>query len=256
MQFFKTLALAVATTALVAACGGSDTEDRLDVRDPVVRFLHAVPGGANLSFFRQDEVQGDATDVAYKSVSRYYDVSNNSATWSVRAAAAPTVPLASVDVNPEQGNRYTFVAVQGSGPGAVDLVAIDDPYDKGLTSDRGRVRVLHAAPATAAVDVYLMQPAQDLAVTAPSYSNVAYKATQPASGDDSTEVPGGSYRLVLTAAGTKTVLFDAPVVSIANNADWLLLAIPGPTGAADDVRVLVAQGNDDENGTTLELVSQ
>jgi len=255
MNFLKALAV-VAATAVVAACGGGDTEDRLDVRDPVVRFLHAVPGGANLSFFRQDAVQGDATDVPYKSVSRYYDVSNNSATWSARASSTSTVPLASVDVNPEQGNRYTFVALPGMTAGTVDLIAIDDPYDKGLTNDHARVRALHAAPAVAPVDVYLMQPAQDLATMTPTYSALAYKSALPSSGSDSTEIAGGSYRLVLTAAGTKTVVFDAPVVSIANNADWLLVAIPGPSGAADDVRVLVAQGNDDANGTTLELVSQ
>ena len=254
MKFVKALAL-VATTTLVAACGGGDTEDRLDLRDPVVRFLHAVPGGAPVSLFRQDAVQSDATDVPYKDVTRYYDVSNNSATWSVRASSTSTVPLSSVDLNPEQGNRYTFVALPAATTGMTDLIVIDDPYDKGLTTDRARVRTLHAAPATGAVDVYLIQPAQDFSAATPTYTGLGYKATLPASGDDSTEVPGGTFRLVLTAAGTKTIVFDAPV-SIANNADWLLVAIPGPSGAADDVRILVAQGNDDQNGTTLELVSQ
>jgi len=185
----------------------------------------------------------------------YYDVSNNSATWSVRASSTSTVALSSVDLNPEQGNRYTFVALPGTAAGTLELIAIDDPYDKGLTTDRARVRALHAAPAAPAVDVYLIQPAQDLAVATPTYTALGYKAAMPASGDDSTEVPGGTFRLVLTGAGTKTIVFDAPV-SIANNADWLLVAIPGPSGAANDVRVLVAQGNDDQNGTTVELVSQ
>jgi hypothetical protein len=254
MKFVKALALVAATT-LVAACGGGDTEDRLDLRDPVVRMLHAVPGGAPVSLFRQDVVQGDATNVPYKDVTRYYDVSNNSATWSVRASSTSTVALSSVDLNPEQGNRYTFVALPGTAAGTLELIAIDDPYDKGLTTDRARVRALHAAPAAPAVDVYLIQPAQDLAVATPTYTALGYKAAMPASGDDSTEVPGGTFRLVLTGAGTKTIVFDAPV-SIANNADWLLVAIPGPSGAANDVRVLVAQGNDDQNGTTVELVSQ
>jgi hypothetical protein len=255
MKFVKALAL-VATTTLVAACGGGDTEDRLDLRDPVVRLLHAVPGGAPVSLFRQDAVQGDATDVPYKDVTRYYDVSNNSATWSVRATSTSTVALSSVDVNPEQGNRYTFVALPGTTAGAVDLVAIDDPYDKGLTTDRARVRALHAVPGAPAVDVYLIQPAQDLNTATPTYSGLAYKSALPASGADSTEIPGGTFRLVITAAGTKTVVFDAPTVSIANNADWLLVAIPGSGAAGDAVRVLVAQGNDDQNGTTVELLSQ
>ena len=61
---------------------------------------------------------------------------------------------------------------------------------------------------------------------------------------------------MLTTAGTKNVVFNANSISIGNNADWLMLAIPGPTGPPGDVRVLVAQGNDDVDGETIELVSQ
>ena len=254
MRLLKLIAAATAT-ALVAACGGGDTEDRLDVRDPVVRFIHAVPGAANVSFYRDSSAQPPA-NVAYKSVSRYYDVSNSPAQWSVRPAATPATVLASANVNPSQGDRYTFVALPGSSAGSVALSVIEDPYNKGLLTDKARVRVMHASPAAPAVDVYLIQPAQDLATATPTLSNLGYGAAQPASGADSLEVPGGSFRLVLTLAGTKTVVFNAPTVSIANNADRLLLAIPGPSGLPADVRVLVAQGNDDQDGQTAELVSQ
>lgn len=255
MQFIKALAL-VAASALVAACGGGDTEDRLDVRDPVVRFIHAVPAAANVTFARDGVAQVDATNAAYKSVSRYYDVSNANASWSVALASAPAVPLATTTLDPEQGDRYTFVALPDTGAGAVRLSVIADPYNKGLTSDRARVRTFHAAPATAAVDVYLIQPAQNLATATPLFTSLGYGAARPASNEDSLEVEGGTYRLVITPAGSKTVLFNANAVSIANNADWLLLAIPGPSGAAGDLRVLVAQGNDSANGTSLELESQ
>lgn len=255
MQFIKTLALAAAC-ALVTACGGGDTEDRLDVRDPVVRFIHAVPGAPNVTFQRDNVPQADATNVAYKSVSRYYDVSNANATWSVVSAASPSTTLASGVLNPSQGDRFTFIALPDTAAGAVRLTAIVDPYDKGLTTDKARVRAFHAAPATGPVDVYLVQPAQDLATATPLFANVGYGTSNPASAQDSLEIPGGTYRLVITPAGSKTVVFNASSVSIANNADWLLLAIPGPSGAATDVRVLVAQGNDESNGTSLELVSQ
>ena len=255
MKLFRFFALG-AITAFVAACGGGgDAEDRLDLRDPVVRFIHAVPGGPAVTLYRGDSAQGDAANTAYKFVSEYYDTSNAGATWSVRSSAAPAVTLASAGLNPSQGDRYTFVAMPAGG-GAVSLKVIEDPYNKGLLSDRARVRVLHAAPAAAAVDVYLLQGSQTLAAAAPTVSALSYGNSNPASGHDSLELAGGTYRLVLTAAGTKNVVFNANSVSIGNNADWLMLAIPGPTGLPGDVRVLIAQGNDDVDGETIELVSQ
>jgi hypothetical protein len=255
MKLFKVLALG-AISAFVAACGGGgDAEDRLDLRDPVVRFIHAVPGGPAVTLYRGDSAQGDAANAAYKFVSEYYDVSNAGATWSVRTAATPVVTLASANLNPSQGDRYTFVAMPNTG-GAVSLKVIEDPYNKGLLTDRARVRVLHAAPVATAVDVYLLQGNQSLATATPTVSALSYGNTSPASGQDSLELNGGTYRLVLTAAGTKNVVFNANSVSIGNNADWLMLAIPGPTGQPGDVRVLVAQGNDDVDGETIELVSQ
>jgi hypothetical protein len=256
MKLFKVLALG-AISAFVAACGGGgDAEDRLDLRDPVVRFIHAVPGGPAVTLYRGDSAQGDAANAAYKFVSEYYDVSNAGATWTVRTAATtPVVTLASANLNPSQGDRYTFVAMPNTG-GAVSLKVIEDPYNKGLLTDRARVRVLHAAPVATAVDVYLLQGNQSLATATATVSALSYGNTSPASGQDSLELNGGTYRLVLTAAGTKNVVFNANSVSIGNNADWLMLAIPGPTGLAGDVRVLVAQGNDDVDGETIELVSQ
>lgn len=257
MKFIKALALGatVATVALVSACGGGDAEDRLNLRDPVVRFIHAVPGGPAVTLYRGDSAQGDAANTAYKFVSEYYDVSNAGATWSVRTAATPAVTLASTSLNPSQGDRYTFVAMPNVG-GTVQLKVIEDPYNKGLLTDRARVRALHAAPIAATFDVYLLQGNQALASATPTISSLSYGNASPNSGQDSLELNGGTYRLVLTAAGTKNVAFNANSVSIGNNADWLLLAIPGPSGQAGDVRVLVAQGNDDVDGETIELVSQ
>ena len=53
----QTLRLLGATVCLglLAACGGSDDDsfdDRADVADPKVRFVHAVPGGPNVTLWR------------------------------------------------------------------------------------------------------------------------------------------------------------------------------------------------------------
>ena len=120
MKLFRFFALG-AMTAFVAACGGGgDAEDRLDLRDPVVRFIHAVPGGPAVTLYRGDSAQGDASNTAYKFVSEYYDVSNSGATWSVRTSATPPVTRAAARLNPAPGDRYNFVA-KSAGGGAVWL---------------------------------------------------------------------------------------------------------------------------------------
>jgi hypothetical protein len=74
----------------------------------------------------------------------------------------------------------------------------------------------------------------------------------PASGGDSIELEGGNYTLRLTAAGTKTVLFTAPV-SIPKNADWLLVPVPASV-TPGDVHVLLVQP--DTGTPSTELVNQ
>ena len=45
------------------------------------------------------------------------------------------------------------------------------------------------------------------------------------SGSDSADIPGGTYQLTITSAGTKTVLFRGQL-SFASNQDILLLTVP------------------------------
>jgi len=53
-------------------------------------------------------------------------------------------------------------------------------------------------------------------------------ARGPLSGVDSTDIPAGTYQVTVTAAGTKTVLFNGQL-SFAANKDLLLLTVPDAT---------------------------
>ena len=53
MRHHWKILLACVPVALIAACGGGDTEDRLDVADPAVRFVHASPLAPNLTRTRR-----------------------------------------------------------------------------------------------------------------------------------------------------------------------------------------------------------
>lgn len=258
MNAFKLSMLLLIPAFALSACGGSDDDnldDRADLADPKVRFVHAVPGGPDLTLYRGGVPQGYASGVGYKFASQYSGVSTSTETWSVSTAGSNPVDLASLSLDARRGNKYSIVALPAAD--VVDALLIDDPYNKGLTSDNARVRVLNASVNAPDVDVYLTEPAVDLATVEPDFPALRFKTTQPPSGSDSRDFAGGTYQLRITAAGTKVVIFTAPV-ALENNADWLLMSIPeGGLGAfvPGEIKVLVAK-SDDSSQTTLEIESQ
>jgi hypothetical protein len=92
--------LASVPVALIAACGGGDTEDRLDVADPVVRFVHASPLAPNLTLSRANVALPEATNVAYKFVSNYVDIPMGTADWQVKTADASATTIGTVPIDP------------------------------------------------------------------------------------------------------------------------------------------------------------
>ncbi len=129
---------------------------------------------------------------------------------------------------------------------------ISDPYNKSITSDDARVRVFNAAFNTANFDVYITAPTTNIASVGPTLGGVAYKQAVPASGADSIDLEGGNYTLRLTAPGTKTVFFTAPI-AVPEDADWLLVPVPASV-TPGDVRVLVVQS--DMGAPATELTNQ
>lgn len=236
-----------------AACGGSDDsfDDRADIADPKVRLVHAIPAGPNVSLFRDSQAQGaEVTNLPYKGASNYFDTERGDHVWEVRTTSTPAVTVGSQTFNTGTGNRYTLIAVPGAGS-ATGVVLIADPYNKSVTSDDARVRVFHAAANTARVDVYITPPTASIANVSPNLS-AGYREAAPASGADSIDLEAGSYTLRLTAAGTKTVLFTAPV-TIPEDADWLLVPVPG-SATPGDMTVLVVQS--DMGTPVTELTNQ
>jgi hypothetical protein len=229
---------------LLAACGGGgddNADDRLDLADPKIRLVHALPLAPDISLFRQAQsVAPELTGLSYKDASPYVEIGTDTFRWDVKTETTPAVPIGNVTFDAGRGNKYTVIAVPDAGS-ATEVVLIDDPYNKGIVSDNARVRMFNASFNATAVDTYLTAPGTDLATVQPVFSTVNYKQAVPASGQDSIEVEGGTYQLRLTTAGTKTVIFNA-TVNLAENADWLLATVPASVNA-NDLKVLVVQAD-------------
>ncbi|MDB5816382.1 MAG: hypothetical protein JWQ11_22 [Rhizobacter sp.] len=253
MKLLKTSLAAIALASL-AACGGDDTDDRLNIADPAVRFVDVAPFASNVTIYRNEVAQSDAGNFGYKSASRYYDVSGEEADWSIRPTTSTTTLLSSVRFDADRGDRNTIVALpNGTG---MDALLVRDPYNKSLSSNDARVRVVNAASNAGAVDVYLTRDNASIVNATPSFANVRFKQSVPSSGADSVEFDGGTYRLVATASGSKTPIFSA-TVDLGDNADWLLLPIPAVDGAVDTsgaIKFLLVEGNKSDT-VSREIVS-
>lgn len=236
MTMFKLLAVCIPVTLLAACGGGNDLEDRLDVADPVVRFVHASPIAPSLTLYRANVAIPEDTALPYKGASNYVDVSTGGADWTVKTADTAALTIGTVTLDPSRGNKYTFVALPATSTDS-SVYVIADPYNKPLTSQSTRVRLMNAAFNAGSVDLYLNAAGTDIAGVSPLVAATAYKTSGPPSGSDSVDVPGASYQLTVTAAGTKTVLFRG-TLAFGNNQDVLLLAVPDLT-VSGGIRMLV-----------------
>jgi hypothetical protein len=223
MNALQAILFAAVPALVLAGCGGGDTADRVDHADPVVRFVHASPVAPDVTHFQGTAAQGDASNVSYKFASNYFDIGTGVADWSVEPSAGGP-RLGSVTIDPQRGTRYTIVALADS-PNASSVQLIVDPYNKPLTSDSTRLRVMNAAFDAASIDLYLLPAGATVGSATPTIANTAFKTAGPASGDDSISVAAGTYVLAITPAGSKTVLFNAPIAFVKNQ-DVLLLAVP------------------------------
>ena len=257
MKTLKHLMLGLASATLLAACGGGNDDsfdDRADIADPKLRFVHAAPAAPAFTLVRNGAPASNATGAAYKSASLYYDIGTGQAGLSLRRTS-DTGEVVATTLDAKRGNKYTLVALP-SGT-AAELLLIDDPYNKGLSSNTARVRVVNASVNAANVDVYLTAPGVDLATVGPNFSAVPFKQARPASGNDSVDLDDGAYQLRVTTAATKNVIFNANV-TLAKNADWLLLTLPTDgigTVTPNAIKPLLAK-SDDSSNASVEIVSQ
>ncbi|HEX3140599.1 MAG TPA: DUF4397 domain-containing protein, partial [Rhizobacter sp.] len=237
MKIIYKLLLAAAPVLLVAACGGGDDslDDRLGLADPKVRFVHAIPAGPNADLYRNAEPVGGVTNTAYKFASRYFDVDGSAADYIVRTTTG-NVEIGRYNFNPSRGHKYTLIAVPGDAT-APNLLFVDDPYNKSLTSSNGRVRVVNASFNAMNVDVYLTEPTVNIATVGPNFASAAFKTAVPLSGSNSNDFSSGPHTLRVTTAGTKNVIFTAPL-EVQKNADLLLLTLPNSV-APNDVKILL-----------------
>jgi hypothetical protein len=225
MKYLPPYLLLGASFLSLAACGGNDAADRLDVADPVIRFVHASPLSSNLTLFRNDVAKSNNSNIPYLNATDYSYADSGSAQWSVKTAQG-NLALGSLPIDIVRGNRYTIVALPSTST-ENSLYEIRDPYNKSITSDKAKLRIMNASGNASSIDLYINALGTDITATGitPAISATAYKTSGPISGSDSLDVSDGNFQVTVTRAGTKQILFKG-AISVAKNKDILLLTVP------------------------------
>lgn len=193
------LALPVATP--LVGCGGGT-----DKRRAQVRLVNASTGYAQLELRVNDELKHAA--VAYGERASYAEADPDKPETTVFATGSPTALLR---FSPAYANdRWVTVLAHGRA-GALQQLTLDDNRSD---PDAGRavLRVVNAAADAGNLDVYLTAEAEDLAAAVALQAGAAY-----GSAGDWQTVASGTWRLRVTAAGSKTdVRLDLSGIELAS----------------------------------------
>ena len=256
----RVLAMALLSTllGLLAGCGASDADDgNAPValpRQGSIRVVHAMPDAGRITSFLSNSVFsanqfGEATALSQQLVGQY--VMNIVMT---PPSDTPTTLVENANADLADEDEFSFVMIGTTA--SPQLVRIDN-VEIGFGVDPSKpaqfpppdYQILHGSTSTGAVDVYVTDAAADLDAATPS-ATVSFGNVTPLVELD----PAVTYRVRVTPAGTKTVLFDSGSFTVARlrRSIYLLLDNFGPTGETLRVANVTAAAAEDFPNQTMQ----
>ena len=209
--------LALGALAISLACSSSDGS----VKPANVRIVHASPDAPAVDVYAG--TASLARNAAFKAATAYAQVPSGSVTFTFDVAGTTTTALSATEtLQPDQ--HYTLMAVDNLASIHTLLITDDGAAP---AAGKAKVRVVHAAPAAPAVDIYVTAPGASLADASPAVSNAAFEAVSGV-----LEVPAATYEIRITAAGSKTPIYDSGSLPLAAGANLLLAAVQQNLGAS------------------------
>lgn len=222
----KWLVMIAASAGLVACGGGSDPAPE----QAQVRVIHASPDAPNVDVYAAGAKA--LSNVPYKAASGLLTVNAGDLPVKVTPTGSDTGVI-SATLKLAKDTVTTVIAVNEVAK--IEPLVITESAMK-PSAGKARLRVVHAAATAPAVDIYVTAPTADLATTTATLSNVAFKAFS-----DGLEVPAADYRVRVTAAGSKTVVFDSGTLPVPAGADLLAVAVPQANGSSPISLLLISR---------------
>jgi len=238
---FRWINVLAAAALLLAACGGSDDNDRTKAK---LRLVNASSAYAEIDLFVDDTLrQGN---VGYGNTASYVEVDPGEADSKITRSGSTTA-LLSFTPGIERDKHYTVLAYGAEG--ALRQMLVDDNVGD-PDSGRALLRVVNAAPGAGKLDIYLTAADEPLASAVPLQAGAEYGVANGLLTVDST-----SWRLRVTAAGSKTDLrLDLPALVLESKQVATLVLTPARGGVLMNMLLLTQRAGIARQDTALARV--
>lgn len=229
----RRIVLALVGTLAAGACG---PDDGVDPDAPRFRVVDAIGDASALHVIVDNRVISPPQGLVLGEVMPYRVTSPAAHSVAVRAAGSTRLAtVATFTMAP--GVDYTIVAAgRSSAAGrAPQFIMIADTLTAPATG--ASVRLVHATASEGAVDVYFVAAAELISGTSPVLTGVPF-------GDVTAAITtSANRRVVVTRAGTKTVLIDV-LNAINAPGEWLLVFMDDVSGTSNSPPFLLRMLNE------------
>jgi len=208
----------------LVALNGAGSLEILDVNTPTsLQVIHASPDAPAVDIVVDGGVL--VPGLAFPNATGFVEVPGSSYNVSVTVAGNPgAIAIGPVDLDLAPGVRYSVFAV-GELAAIEPLVLTDDPR---RVATNAKVRIVHASPTAADVDIYVTAVGADINTETPTLENVAFKANT-----GFLALPAGDYDVTVTPTGTKTAAIGPATISVSDGGIYTAVARDPLPGAAE-----------------------
>jgi len=199
----------------LVALNGAGSLVLLDANTPTsLQVIHASPDAPAVDIVVDGGVL--VPGLAFPQATGFVEVPGSTYNVSVTVAGNPgAIAIGPVDLDLVAGERYSIFAV-GQLAAIEPLILTDDPR---RVATNAKVRIVHASPTAADVDIYVTAVGADINVEAPTLENIPFKANT-----GFLALPAGDYDVTVTPTGTKTAAIGPATISVSDGGVYTAVA--------------------------------